>query len=73
MGHTNPKVKEDTVNWLREAVKQEAKPNLSKLAPQLLPAAAKCAEEATPSLREAAMSFMAAYAVKVNANTLVII
>lgn len=65
LGHANPKVKEDTLTWLREEVVRELKPALSKLAPLLLPAAAKAAEEAAPSLREAAMGFMVAFAIKV--------
>jgi hypothetical protein len=65
LGHANPKVKEETLGWLKAEVGFEAKPALSKLAPQLLPPAAKCAEEAVPSLREAALAFMVAFAVKV--------
>lgn len=40
--------------------------NLTKLVPQLLPAAAKAAEDASPDLRNAAMDFLAAFAVKVS-------
>ncbi len=67
LSSASPKVKEDTLGWLREAVGREGKPALTKLAPVLLPPAAKCAEEAAPSLREAAMSFMVAFAIKVSA------
>ena len=64
LGHANPKVKEETLSWLQAEIAAEAKPALSKLAPLLLPPAAKCAEEATPSLREAAVGFMVAFALK---------
>ncbi|KAL6753732.1 armadillo-type protein [Haematococcus lacustris] len=64
LGHSNPKVKEETLVWLTSEVGAEAKPALSKLAPLLLAPAAKCAEEATPSLREAALRFMVTFATK---------
>jgi hypothetical protein len=38
---------------------------LQTLAPLLLPGAARCAEEAAPSLREAAMGFMVEFALRV--------
>lgn len=65
ISHANPKVKEDSLAWLAGEVSAEAKPALSKLAPILLPPAAKCAEEASPALREAAVSFLVAFAHKV--------
>ncbi|KAJ9516595.1 hypothetical protein QJQ45_015220 [Haematococcus lacustris] len=64
LGHSNPKVKEETLVLLTSEVGAEAKPALSKLAPLLLAPAAKCAEEATPSLREAALRFMVTFATK---------
>ncbi|KAG2491479.1 hypothetical protein HYH03_010264 [Edaphochlamys debaryana] len=64
MGHANPKVKEDTYKWLGEAVKTESKPNLKQLVAPLMGAAAKGAEEATPALREAALTFMANFTVR---------
>lgn len=73
LGHANPKVKEDTLTWLKEEVVRELKPALSKLAPLLLPAAAKAAEEAAPSLREAAMGFMVAFAIKVGIGAQLIV
>lgn len=65
LGHANPKIKEETLNWLKEAVQSEKKDSLGKLAQALLPAAAKCAEEATPSLREAALAFFVGFTIKV--------
>ncbi|GFH15506.1 protein MOR1 [Haematococcus lacustris] len=64
LGHSNPKVKEETLVWLTSEIGAEAKPALNKLAPLLLAPAAKCAEEATPSLREAALRFMVTFATK---------
>eukprot|EP00983_Pelagomonas_calceolata_P131435 1161776-Pelagomonas_calceolata.AAC.3 len=64
LSHASPKVKEETLGWLRTAVCEEPKPTLSKLAPLLLQPASKCAEEATPSLREAALAFMVAFAIQ---------
>lgn len=68
LGHANPKVKEETLGWLRVAVCEEPKQTLSKLAPLLLQPASKCAEEAAPSLREAALAFMVAFAIQVRAR-----
>ena len=65
LGHASPKVKEETLGWLRTAVCEEAKAALSKLAPLLLQPASKCAEEAFPSTREAALAFMVAFAIQV--------
>eukprot|EP00798_Chlamydomonas_sp_ICE-L_P001437 gene1437-32811_t len=66
MGHVTPKVREETLAWLAiEVGVEKEKEGLAKLAPALLPAAAKCAEDAAPSTREAAMSFLVAFAVKV--------
>ena len=67
VGHANPKVREDTLQWLAQAIRREAKQNLKALVPTLLSAASKCADEATPAMREAAMGFMAAFAAKVRA------
>ncbi|KXZ46795.1 TOG1 protein [Gonium pectorale] len=64
MGHANPKVKEDTYKWLTTAITQEPKANMKQLVAPLMGAAAKGAEEAQPALREAAMSFMAAFTVR---------
>ena len=58
-------MKEEALAWLAGEVGSEEKPALSKLAPVLLPPAAKCAEEAQPSLREAAVGFLVAFAIKV--------
>ncbi len=59
--------------WLRAAAQQvqrEPKPQLTKLAPVLMPPAVKCAEDALPSLREAAMAFMVAFAARVSSHSL---
>jgi cytoskeleton-associated protein 5 len=58
-------VKEELLTWLTAEIGSEAKGGLSKLAPLLLPPAVKCAEEAAPSLREAAVGFLVAFALKV--------
>ncbi|GAX77872.1 hypothetical protein CEUSTIGMA_g5314.t1 [Chlamydomonas eustigma] len=62
--HSNPKVKEDVLTWLTAEISSEAKGGISKLGPLLIPPAVKCAEEAAPSLREAAVGFLVAFALK---------
>lgn len=42
LAHASPKVKEETLAWLRGAVEGLAKPVLAKLVTVLLPPAAKC-------------------------------
>ena len=59
-------MKEELLAWLRNSVCNEDKAALSKLAPLLLQPAAKCAEEAAPSTREAALAFMVAFAIQVS-------
>ena len=69
LGHTNPKVKEDLLNWLKEEVSSSPKAGkaiLPKLAPAILPQAAKCAEDAVPSIREAAVGFLSGFAARVS-------
>lgn len=45
LGHTNPKVKEATLNWLSGEVSNEPLDTLKKLGPALLPHASKCAAQ----------------------------
>ena len=68
LGHTNPKVREDLLTWLKEEVRSSSKASkaiLPKLAPAILPNAAKCAEDAVPSVREAAVGFLSGFAARV--------
>lgn len=68
LGHTNPKVKEDLLNWLKEEITSSPRANkaiLPKLAPAILPQAAKCAEDAVPAVREAAIGFLSGFAARV--------
>ncbi|KAG1675584.1 hypothetical protein FOA52_014172 [Chlamydomonas sp. UWO 241] len=57
-----PKVKEESLTWLRLALSREAKSALPKLAPLLLPHAAAAAAEAAPSLRNAAVGLLVEFA-----------
>ena len=71
LGHTNPKVKEDLLNWLKEEVTSSTRASkaiLPKLAPSILPQAAKCAEDAVPSIREAAVGFLSGFAARVRST-----
>jgi cytoskeleton-associated protein 5 len=65
LGHQNPKVKESALLWLADCVPRETKAGVAKLQPGVLPAAAKCTDEGSPSIREAAFAFLAAAALKV--------
>jgi hypothetical protein len=66
LSHQHPKVKELTLQWLCESVNaRETKPTIIKLAPLLLPAVAKCAEDAVPGIREGGFTLMVTFAVKV--------
>lgn len=58
-------VKESTLTWLAECMPRETKAGVAKLQPGVLPAAAKCTDEGSPVIREAAFAFLAAAAVKV--------
>lgn len=62
-------MREETLRWLTQALPaKETKATATKLASgagsALLQAAAKCADDAAPSLREAALGFLAAFARK---------
>jgi hypothetical protein len=57
-------VKESTLVWLAECVPRETKAGVAKLQPGVLPAAAKCADDGSPAIREAAFAFLAAAAIK---------
>lgn len=58
-------VKESTLLWLAECTPRETKAGITKLQPGVLPAAAKCTDEGSPAIREAAFAFLAAAAIKV--------
>eukprot|EP00775_Hariotina_reticulata_P007310 gene7310-7523_t len=64
LAHQNPKVKESTLCWLATCITQESKAGMSKLLPQLLPAAVKCTDEGSPVIREAAFAFLVQTALK---------
>ncbi|KAG1659479.1 hypothetical protein FOA52_005506 [Chlamydomonas sp. UWO 241] len=71
LSHVSPKVKEDTLKWLAEELPLEPKASLPKLAGPLLPLAAKCAAEAAPGLREAAVAFLVAFSLQSGSSTAV--
>lgn len=69
LGHQHPKVKELALQWLVDSVKgRETKATIPKLAPALLPAIAKCAEDAVPGIREGGFTLMVSFAVKVRSR-----
>uniref|UniRef100_A0A061RZH6 Cytoskeleton-associated protein 5 n=1 Tax=Tetraselmis sp. GSL018 TaxID=582737 RepID=A0A061RZH6_9CHLO len=64
LSHTNPKVKQETLKFLVQTIKSRDEPFVKRLHKGLLPLLAKCVEEPTPALREAAMACLAEVAAK---------
>jgi hypothetical protein len=58
-------VKEGTLAWLTGCVVRETKAGVVKLVPAVIPAAAKCAEDGSPAIREAALAFLVQAALRV--------
>lgn len=65
LAHQNPKVKESTLTWLTACVTRETKQAVSKLMPVVMPAAAKCTDDGSPAIREAAFGFLVQATLKV--------
>lgn len=62
-------MKELALQWLVDSVNaRETKATVPKLAPALLPAIAKCAEDAVPGIREGGFTLMVSFAVKVRSE-----
>jgi cytoskeleton-associated protein 5 len=62
--HNNPKVRQETLKFLLEAIRTKDDAHAKKLQAPLLPTLAKAADEPTPALRDAAMLVLAEFAAK---------
>ncbi|GMH42322.1 hypothetical protein BSKO_10241 [Bryopsis sp. KO-2023] len=60
----NPKIRGDTLAWLKKCAAFENKDTLNKVQAQLVPAVAKLADDATPAVRENALGVLVEFCLK---------
>lgn len=65
LGHANPKVRQQTLEWLKICTASEPKDNLKQVQAQLTPVTAKLADDSSPAIREAALAVLLEFCLKV--------
>lgn len=65
LGHANPKVRQQTLEWLQICTSSEPKEGLKPIQAQIVNSVAKLADDPTPAIREAALSVLLELCLKV--------
>lgn len=65
LSHANPKVRQQTLEWLKTCVASESKDSLKQVQSQITPGAAKLTDDSLPAIREAALAVLLEFCLKV--------
>ncbi|CAD7700615.1 unnamed protein product [Ostreobium quekettii] len=69
LGHNNPKVKQETLDWLKGCIDTSTKQEMSKVLGTIIPAVTKAANDPTPAIREKAFAALCSLSTKVSSAT----